>query len=157
MWADHAKTLFPLTGAHATLDCGACHVERSPFQYALAAIDCYSCHADDYEQADDPDHQSAGFPTTCEICHGTQSWDALGFPQHDARFFPINSGTHAGAWGSCADCHTIPGNFTSFECIECHAHPSGEMASEHSDVDGYAYVSSECYRCHPRGRAEDDD
>jgi len=157
MWDNHAKTLFPLNGAHATLDCGVCHFERSPFQYSLTPIDCYSCHADDYAQTTDPDHQSAGFPLDCKLCHGTGSWDALGFPQHDSIYFPINSGEHAGEWDTCADCHTIPGDFKSFECIFCHDHRQSEMDQEHDDVNDYVYDSMECYRCHPRGRAEDDD
>ena len=156
MWDNHAKTLFPLNGAHAVLDCGVCHFERSPFQYTLTPIECFSCHADDYAQTTDPDHQTSGFPTDCKLCHGTDSWDALGFPQHDAIFFPINFGTHAGEWDTCADCHTNPGDFNSFECIFCHDHRESEMAQQHDDVNDYSWVSSECYRCHPRGIADDD-
>jgi hypothetical protein len=31
------------------------------------------------------------------------------------------------------------------------------MDQEHDDVNNYVYDSVECYRCHPRGRADDDD
>jgi hypothetical protein len=156
MWDNHAKTLFPLNGAHATLDCGVCHFERSPFQYALTPTECFSCHADDYAGTTDPDHQIAGFPTDCRLCHGTQSWDPLGFPQHDAAYFPINSGTHAGEWDTCTDCHTMSGVFNTFECIFCHAHGEGEMGRQHEGEDGYAWDSDSCYSCHPRGVADDD-
>jgi hypothetical protein len=155
MWDTHAQTLFPLVGAHATLDCQACHFERSPLQYALTPIECFSCHADEYANAD-PDHPAAGFPTDCQLCHDSHSWDPRGFPNHEA-FFPINSGTHAGAWSNCTDCHTTPGDFQSFECIFCHAHEQADMARQHDEVGGYVWESSACYSCHPRGRAEDDD
>ena len=94
--------------------------------------------------------------TDCKQCHGTASWDALGFPQHDSVYFPINSGNHAGVWSACSDCHVVPGDFGRFECIDCHAHRQDEMARQHDEVGGYSYVSSECYRCHPRGIADDD-
>ena len=152
MWDLHSATLLPLTGAHATLDCQACHQENAPFQYALAPIDCFSCHEADYVGTTDPDHQAAGFPTDCEICHSTRSWDALGFPDHDAQFFPINSGRHAGEWSSCSDCHVVPGNFQIFECINCHEHSQSEMDDKHQDEPGYVYESTACYDCHPTGR-----
>ena len=149
MWDLHSATLFPLTGAHATLDCQACHQENAPFQYALAPIDCVSCHEADYLATTEPDHQSAGFPTDCEICHSTRSWDALGFPDHDA-LFPISSGPHSGRL--CSDCHVVPGNFQVFDCTNCHEHRQSEMDDKHQDVPGYVYESSACYQCHPRGR-----
>jgi hypothetical protein len=152
MWDRHAETLFPLTGVHATLDCQVCHRATAPFQFALAPIDCISCHEADYLGAD-PDHQAAGFPTDCQICHGTSSWDPLGFPDHEA-LFPINSGPHAGVWGACTDCHTTPGDFSIFDCTPCHS--QSEMDNEHEGEPGYVYESTACYSCHPTGRADDD-
>jgi hypothetical protein len=151
MWDRHSQTLFPLTGVHATIDCQACHFASEPFQYALAPVDCIDCHADDYQQTSDPNHQAAGFPTDCQVCHGTSSWDARGFPGHES-FFPINSGPHAGAWNNCTDCHTTPGDFQSFSCLGCHEHSQSRMDDKHSDVAGYVYESSACLNCHPTGR-----
>jgi len=151
MWDRHSATLFPLTGVHAMLDCASCHREAPPFEYTLAPIECVACHEDDYLSTSDPDHQTAGFPTDCQLCHGTSSWDALGFPQHDA-LFPINSGPHAGSWGSCSDCHTVPGDFRVFDCTNCHEHSQALMDPEHEGKDGYVYESSACYNCHPTGR-----
>ena len=156
MWDRHAGTLFPLTGVHATLDCESCHFETPPFQFALAPVDCVSCHEDDYRATNDPDHELSGFPLECQICHDSSSWDARGFQQHDAVYFPINSGTHAGEWSGCNDCHVVSGSFQIFECITCHEHSESRMNQEHDDEPGYVYESSMCYGCHPRGIAEDD-
>ena len=71
-------------------------------------------------------------------------------------YFPINSGRHRGVWSGCETCHVNPGNFRVFECTTCHEHSRGEMDDEHDDVPGYSYDSSSCYRCHPRGEAEED-
>jgi hypothetical protein len=149
---DHNKTRFPLTGAHTRVACAQCHVGG---RYAGTPTDCYSCHAADYNGTTDPNHRASGFPTTCQSCHTTNSWAGADF-NHDGLYFPIYSGSHRGRWSSCSDCHKASGNFASFDCLGCHPH--SDMAgtnSHHSDVSGYSYQSSACYRCHPSGRGGD--
>lgn len=156
--AIHDRSLFPLTGAHAVVDCGACHGGEPPVEFAITPTDCFSCHEADYRAVESPDHVRSGFPTACELCHTTVDFDDARFEDHDARFFPIFSGPHRGVWGDCSDCHTAPGRFDVFDCRVCH--PRGEMDDEHDDVRGYVYESNACYACHPQGReddAEDDD
>lgn len=139
---DHS--FFPLTGQHASLDCESCHADG----FEGTPTDCAACHIDDYNQTDDPDHQAAGFPTTCEDCHNTSDWEDADF-NHDQMYFPIYSGSHAGEWGSCTDCHLDPGDFGSFSCLVCHE--QDEMDDEHDDVGGYVYESMACLNCHPDG------
>jgi hypothetical protein len=139
---DHAGTAFPLTGAHRALDCPACHATG----YAGTPTDCYACHQEDYAGTADPDHESSGFPTTCDDCHSTSSWEAAEFPDHDANYFPIYSGRHRGEWDRCTDCHTNPGSFATYSCFLCH--DEQEMAQEHEDEPGY---SSDCVQCHRDG------
>jgi hypothetical protein len=148
----HAATLFPLTGAHAAVDCAGCHRGAPPLEFAATPTDCFACHADDFRATRDPDHQRSGFPTTCESCHNTIDWEMADFRAHDTLFFPIFSGPHAGEWGACSDCHTTPSDFSRFSCLNCHAHRRGEMDDEHDDVRGYAYQSDACLSCHPQGR-----
>jgi len=143
---DHAGTSFPLTGAHRALDCSACHASG----YAGTPSDCYACHQADYEGTTDPDHETLGFPTDCKACHNTTSFDQASFPQHDAQYFPIYSGTHRGRWDRCTDCHTQPGNFASFSCFLCHEQQ--ETDGHHQEVPNYTYDSNQCYACHPQGR-----
>jgi hypothetical protein len=64
-------TNFPLTGAHATLQCAQCHVNNN---YNLTSTACSSCHLTDYNNTNNPNHKTAGIPTTCEMCHTTTAW-----------------------------------------------------------------------------------
>jgi hypothetical protein len=82
----------------------------------------------------------------CQRCHGTHTFRGARF---DHRF-PITSGKHAGF--ACQSCHTVPGSFQSFSCIDCHAHSKREMDDEHDRVRGYVYSTPACYACHPDGK-----
>jgi hypothetical protein len=143
---DHHQTQFPLTGAHALLDCKACHDDG----YTQTPKDCFSCHEGDFQSAEDPNHRVAGFPVDCQSCHNTVTWNETTW-DHDTFYFPIYSGAHQGQWNSCNDCHVVPGNYKSFECLYCHAHRQTRMDTEHRDVSGYSYNSEACYGCHPSG------
>ncbi|MCB0471475.1 MAG: hypothetical protein KDC56_00290, partial [Flavobacteriaceae bacterium] len=138
---------FPLTLGHNIQDCKQCHTTGN---YADASPDCVSCHQQDYTNAQDPNHQAAGFPTDCASCHTTNpGWSPSTF-DHDGQYFPIYSGKHRGEWNSCADCHTNQNNYADFSCFKCHRQT--EMDDKHKNMNGYAYVSSVCLQCHPDGR-----
>jgi hypothetical protein len=149
---DHGSTRFPLTGAHRSTECGRCHQDG---RYAGTPRDCYGCHQAQYNATANPNHGASGFPTSCQDCHGTNGWRPASF-DHDGRYFPIYSGKHRGAWSGCPDCHPNAGNYRAFACTNCHAHNKADMDKEHDDEGGYQYNSAACYRCHPRGVAEDD-
>lgn len=139
---------FPLTLGHSALDCTACH-EGGVFTGTPAT--CSACHLDDYNGTSDPNHQAAGFPTSCDTCHTTNpGWSPASFD----HTFPISSGRHSGL--SCTDCHENSSNFQQFTCVSCHEHNRTDMDDEHSDVNGYVYSSASCLQCHPQGIAEDD-
>ena len=141
---DHNR-FFVLAGRHLTAPCSSCHVNNI---YRGTPRECYPCHQAQYEQARDPNHRAAGFPTACELCHRSSD---LSFDQ--GRFthtwFPITSGPHAGR--TCADCHPNPTNFKVFSCTTCHGR--AETDKDHEGVAGYRYDSAACYSCHPTGRA----
>lgn len=141
---------FTLIGAHTALACSACHVAGSfqPRWTPSSQNDCITCHQPDYDQA----HTGSGFPTTCLTCHTASSWSGASFRDHDAQFFPIYSGAHAGQWSSCATCHTTPSNYAAFTCLSCHTHDQATTDSHHTGVSGYSYNSQACYSCHPQGR-----
>jgi hypothetical protein len=139
---DHSKTVFPLTGAHTTVACSNCHVGG---RYAGTPTDCYSCHKSQYTGTTSPNHVAAAFPTTCQTCHSTTAWTGATF---NHTWFPIYSGTHAGKWTTCADCHTNASDYSSFSCITCHTHNKTSTDSNHSGVRGYAYTPTACYSCH---------
>jgi nitrate/TMAO reductase-like tetraheme cytochrome c subunit len=144
---DHAKTAFPLTGAHLTATCKSCHSTG----YAGTPKDCVSCHQSDYNSTTDPNHKTLLFPTDCEFCHSATTWNSTTY-NHDTQYFPIYSGEHRGEWATCADCHKVPSNFGNFTCIDCHEHNRTSMDSEHRNVANYSYTSTACYSCHPKGK-----
>ncbi len=147
---DHSTTGFALTGAHAAVTCQSCHASG----YTNTPTACISCHQNDFNGTTNPAHKSAGFPTACEQCHTTTAWQPSTF-NHDASYFPIYSGSHAGRWNLCADCHSTASNFSSFTCITCHEHSQANTDSHHSGVRNYVYSATSCYSCHPTGRAGD--
>lgn len=63
---DHARTRYPLTGAHRKVDCYACH--REPLRGAVRLdATCIACHARD-------DVHGGQFGARCERCHVTTSF-----------------------------------------------------------------------------------
>ncbi|MCB0666183.1 MAG: hypothetical protein KDC80_10190, partial [Saprospiraceae bacterium] len=144
---------FPLTGAHEITDCAQCHLGST---YSDISPDCISCHQDDFNATRNPNHEANGFSTYCVDCHTTASdWAPAKFTDHDAEYFPIYSGKHAGAWNLCAECHTEDGNMATFSCTVCHEHNQEKTDKEHASVGGYNYNSTSCIACHPMGDLSD--
>jgi hypothetical protein len=138
---NHSNTSFPLTGAHTTVACANCHVNNN---YTTVPTDCFSCHKGDYQGTNSPNHLSAGFPTTCAVCHTTTSWLGATF---NHTWFPTN---HGNANGVCATCHTNSSDYSVFQCTGCHG--GGNPANfHHPNVGGYVYNSVNCYQCHRGG------
>ncbi|HXF95303.1 MAG TPA: Ig-like domain-containing protein [Gemmatimonadales bacterium] len=149
---DHARASggFVLLGAHAGAPCTSCHdpITGVPIFTPGDQSDCIACHEADYRAR----HAGSGFPTTCLTCHTMTAWTGATF-DHDDRFFPIYSGTHANRWASCQTCHPVAANYAEFTCFSCHAHDRSEMDAEHRDRSGYEYDSRACLGCHPRGKS----
>jgi hypothetical protein len=143
---NHNLTQFPLTGAHTSVPCASCHINGV---YAGTPTDCYSCHKTDYNNVTNPNHVAAHFPTTCGTCHTTATWLGAVF---NHTWFPIYSGTHAGQWMTCNDCHVNPSNFAVFSCITCHTHDKATTDPHHQGVGSYVYNATSCYTCHPTGQ-----
>jgi hypothetical protein len=145
---DHTQTAFPLEGRHVTVNCSSCHQTA----YAGTPIDCFACHQSDYDATTDPSHTAALFPTTCEGCHTAAGWTPASW-DHDGQYFPIYSDAHNEKWSDCTECHTVPSNFSTFDCTVCHEHNKTDMDNKHSGEQGYEYLSSACYSCHPTGKS----
>jgi len=125
---DHAvDTGFALNGAHATLDCAACHLE--PVAEALPGTTCIGCHEDD-----DPHALQLG--DDCAACHAELTWvDDVRF-DHDLTPFPL-LGTHGEV--SCDDCHETHAFLDApDQCVDCHLD---------DDIHERRFAD-ECARCH---------
>jgi hypothetical protein len=140
---------FPIySGAHAGVwrDCATCHADPTSYRVFV----CTSCHT---QPGTDSHHQ--GIPgyqwqsTSCLACHPAgRAGDGAQF--HDA-IFPINSGTHAGRWTACADCHTDPNTRATFSCTTGACHTATPTNGLHEGIPGYAYAAAQCLACHPTG------
>jgi hypothetical protein len=142
--AGFTHTTWPLTGAHRTLDCTACHTGGV---FAGTPNDCVDCHLPDYLGATDPDHDVLAFPTDCTLCHDTGGWDGAQF-------------SHAGIVSGCVDCHLSDYQSTSdpnhaaagfsTDCEICHDTKDWEHADfDHSfPISGGDHGSLDCSDCH---------
>ncbi len=143
---DNHNEHYQLNGAHALIsnECVLCHNG----DYNNTPNTCVGCHKNDYNNTKNPSHTQTGFSTDCIECHTETAWEPASF-DHDAQFFPINSGKHKGEWDNCTDCHTTPGDYSIFTCFTCHTNP--ETDNNHYGMSGYVYESNACLACHPDG------
>ncbi len=143
---DHAKTTYPLTGAHAKVECMKCHA-RPPYDRKdangkplaqwkpLPHAECTSCHKDPH---------AGRFGAACTKCHSTDGFHqikASGF-NHDLTKYPLR-GRHAGV--ACASCHDEKKAFGPkpkfARCTDCHTDAHGGLAT-------LAGQPADCAACH---------
>ncbi len=135
---------FPLMGAHAALDCDACHKGAATGQFIGLSTACGSCHFKDFQSTTNPNHASANFPTDCSTCHTADSWLNARF-DHGSVGFPLTGG-HAVPPRQCADCHINNNyNLVSTSCVTCHLKDyQGTTNPNHVA----AAFSQTCNQCH---------
>jgi Zn finger protein HypA/HybF involved in hydrogenase expression len=138
---DHARfTGFALVGAHARLDCTACHVGGN---FQSASTNCVSCHLKDFTAAKNPDHVQAGFPQTCALCHNMASWVGATFDHNAFTNFPL-TGAHVNV--PCAQCH-VNGRYagTPRDCASCHLADYQKTNNPNHAAAGFP---QDCSICH---------
>ncbi len=140
--ATHARTRFPLVGAHAAAACWQCHPGAQVGNFARADTSCESCHAQDLARATSPDHVAQGWTSDCQRCHMPVAWDGAAFSH---GFWPL-SGAHASA--SCSDCHA--GNVyagTPNQCVDCHQLDYDTAADPDHVTPSFTFPTT-CRQCH---------
>lgn len=140
--ARHAKTDFPLRGAHASLRCRQCH-QGEPTRLADTLglwwqhedSSCASCHADAHGEALARLHETEA---TCESCHDEQRWKPSLYTakQHDQARFALR-GAHLEP--ACARCHGA-------DRTEMPAPPDVERSGKARIV--FALEETKCADCH---------
>lgn len=151
--AEHARTAFALTGAHASTSCDACHARVGAAPRAFRGTDarCSACHADAHGGL----FERTRGASECSACHSTASFGDVARFDHarDAGFALV--GAHATA--ACAACHAtreradehgrrsgfvaerFPGRVD--DCATCHVDAHGGFFARRSDA-------TECASCH---------
>jgi hypothetical protein len=133
-------SVFPLTGAHATLGCAQCHTNNN---YATLPTSCYGCHQPDFKGTTNPNHTAAAFPTTCETCHNTTNWTNISFNHALYANYPL-TGVHATL--TCVQCHTN-NNYASTPtaCYSCHQADFNGTTNPNHVTSGFP---TDCSICH---------
>jgi len=138
----HAATRLPLAGAHAALQCWVCHTGASVGNFRNVDPSCITCHREDYEGTTAPDHLAAGYPVTCQDCHGFVAFD-------QAAIF-----NHAGITSNCVECHLSDYQRTTdpdheaqmfpLSCEDCHS----SFTSWRGAAFTHAGITTNCAECH---------
>lgn len=121
---DHSTAKFPLTGAHQSVKCEACH-KNGGFR-GVVFSSCASCHTDPHDKR---------FGATCTTCHTTERWTTRTV-EHARTTFPL-VGAHTKV--ACTGCH-VSGKMTApvrFDrCSACHVNVHRDSLKE------------DCQTCH---------
>lgn len=164
---DHrARHEFELQGAHARLDCHACHV--APVGGTKLGKECDSCHL-----AGSP--HGRALASACDNCHGVEGWRQDIRFDHDLTDWPLlglhvvvgcaqchASKAFSDAPQACVDCHRqddVHRGGLGRQCESCHS-PNGWTLWEfdHGQQTGFALTGRhrqlECADCHRRPAAE---
>lgn len=92
---DHNQSRFALLGAHAKVECKACHASA---RFKEAPQACVACH----RQAD---VHKARLGEACQSCHNARHWKLVQF-NHDRQTTFALTGAHLRV--ACATCHGAP-------------------------------------------------
>jgi hypothetical protein len=69
----HARTRFPLDGAHAFTSCRRCHVGAPVGNFLPIDTNCVTCHRDDLART--TNHVGLGWVDRCNRCHMPTLWE----------------------------------------------------------------------------------
>lgn len=106
---DHAKTKFPLDGAHREVQCATCHIGEKYKDLPHACVDCHKIQ----------DVHAGRYGQKCETCHAPKKWTDLRFDHAKATKFVLK-GAHAQV--KCEGCHKgdLYKDKLATACISCH-------------------------------------
>ena len=143
---DH-NNRFPLTGAHAAVDCDACHKNAGNSKFETMSTNCLSCHMADFKRVKNPDHVAGGsaFQAPCEQCHTTDNWLNAKFDHATTGF--LLTGGHADPPRTCADCHSGPNsyNLAGATCVSCHLKVYQSAKNPDHVAGGFAQTCQDCH------------
>jgi hypothetical protein len=141
--SSHARTAYPLTGKHESVNCAGCHkpdVRRDQRYRDVAFARCIDCHQD--KHGGEFAKNGGG---ECSPCHTTSGYrpTLFGAEAHTQTAFPL-VGKHTAS--PCLSCHTaatprLDLHVSKQACADCHANPHGEQFAKEMTQGG-------CAHCH---------
>ncbi len=131
----HNKTMFPLEGQHASVDCRGCH---ESLIFEEAQTECISCHVDLHQMTVGSD---------CARCHNSENWLVDNITElHQENGFPL-IGVHSTV--TCFECHTsetaLRFDRIGNDCINCHLDEFQATTNPDHEDAGF---STNCIECH---------
>ncbi len=159
--ARHAKTQFPLSGAHAAVMCIDCHKSPAnihpppPAPFHFKSHGCSDCHADPHkgELAERmTDVRADGAIKGCEACHTPRAWKEISGFDHATTLFPLEGAHRAVACESCHKSRTLQAGMKNISfksaprvCSGCHEDiHAGQFSNRAGPAD--------CSLCHRLGK-----
>jgi hypothetical protein len=149
---DHARTAFPLRGAHGSVQCVSCHVKPA-LQVKTQSDTCASCHSDPHRGV---------FKQDCASCHTETTFKKSGpagpggFDHSSTRFPLVDAHTPL----ACSSCHTgqsassfsprgaAPPSTPSKGTPLRGAAPRPPVPSSARQVADFRGLRTECVSCH---------
>lgn len=155
---DHAAAGFALSGAHARLDCAACHAPAAdpalPRTFRGTPAQCSACHQNAHESV--LGAAIAAPSVDCAACHASTRFDAVDAPAFDhGRWTAFELvGEHARA--SCEACHGSGAPARRLGDVAERFGVGLELcATCHADSHRGAFGEHDCGACHtPHGFAD---
>lgn len=109
---DHAKSRYPLTGKHTSVECKGCHGDP-PRWKPLSFATCDACHEDV--------HRGDFAPRPCTDCHTVASWhDAATRMRDDHPWLSLRNGHRRVACEACHDRGNTTPPSRGKQCAGCH-------------------------------------
>jgi len=140
---DHAKTNFPLEGAHMATPCFVCHKPKAEqkWNFRLKSERCTDCHDNKHENKISQKYYPEN---NCLSCHNNDTWKRVKFDHNKTKFKLL--GAHSEV--SCRKCHFKTNNgieeqkFMGIktECVECHTDKHAGQFNNNGKTD--------CLKCH---------
>jgi hypothetical protein len=122
----HAKTSYPLKGAHLAIPCFACHKKTNrKITFKFKSARCQTCHIDPHSGEVDQylfKISSITNSAGCEHCHDETSWSANQFDHSQTKF-------------------SLEGKHITTECGRCHEKSSQGLVKIKN-------ISTICQSCH---------
>ena len=128
---NHTLSDYPLTGAHARVNCTACHGAGN--NYRGISTQCADCH-----RRDDPHRGQLG--RACQACHQTTAWKQLRPFDHASTGFALTGAHRSQACMTCHQGQRWKGLGTG--CIACHASDDAHRGSRGTNCSSCHTTSS---------------